>query len=78
MFQIDSTIYIYGGIGPSGYFNDLWAYDIETDQWTEQLQQNLIPPRFDFAYTSFQMDSISYFAVVGGIGYNDTLGDFYV
>lgn len=29
-----STLWMFGGLGPTGFFNDLWKYDMTTNMWT--------------------------------------------
>lgn len=40
-------VIVFGGQGSSGFFNDLWAFDPETNQWTELAQGTSSPaPRY--------------------------------
>lgn len=72
-FFYNNTYYIYGGIGPNGIYNDIWSYDIVGEYWTQIASNQLVPPRYSFAYTSFTYKGVFYFAVLGGNTYNPTL-----
>lgn len=73
--------YIFGGIGPSSLYNDIWSFDLIYNIWANIPNLTPISPRYNFAFTSFtDDDGLFYFAVLGGKGYysSSTLFDFYL
>ena len=78
-FYYDNNYYIFGGIGLKGSYNDMWKYDTTYNNWYLVSTGTIIAPRSNFAYTSFSYDNKFYFAVLGGLGYNQTgFFDFYL
>lgn len=79
-FLYNNRYYIYGGIGIDIVMKDFWFYDIPGDYWQRIQAPNPITRRYSFAYTSFNFNGKTYFAVAGGKynSYYDNLLDFYL
>ncbi|HUM47119.1 MAG TPA: kelch repeat-containing protein [Chitinophagales bacterium] len=56
-FTINSTIYVMGGFDGTSLFNDVWAYDAETDAWTQKAN---FPGGYRAASTAFTIGSKAY------------------
>lgn len=57
-------VYVFGGLGPNGIYNDVWSYSIYEDTWEEVNQVKAIERRYDFAYALVNNSLV----VVGGMG----------
>ena len=65
--KFSAKFYLFGGISDSSIFNDLWEFDLETQEWTELLAPNPPMPLHRFGYTSFEDEySNECFLVFGG------------
>ena len=43
MVRIRNEVFLYGGLGQKdAFFDDLWRFDLENVQWTEQKQADLV------------------------------------
>ncbi|KAK2964014.1 hypothetical protein BLNAU_1095 [Blattamonas nauphoetae] len=42
-YLVDSTIYLWGGMGENGFYNDMWKFDINTQIWSSVQQHGDIP-----------------------------------
>jgi N-acetylneuraminic acid mutarotase len=68
-FVIDGTAYLISGYNNATYKNDIWAYDPETDYWTEMRHiSNYSDEKYDNDYTSIVRFKASTF-VINGKGY---------
>ncbi len=48
----DEGIWVFGGRSASGYLNDMWRFDLQSESWTQEYQGNLFPwPRAFFTST---------------------------
>jgi hypothetical protein len=79
-FLYKDRYYIFGGIGETAIFRDIWYYDIIWDLWVKLFSPNPISRRYSFSYTTFTFNNTFYFAVAGGKSetYADNLLDFYM
>lgn len=67
-FSENQFYFIFGGVGEVGMYNDMWVYDTKYNVWTVISENQPISPRYSFAYTSFSLNNLQYFAVLGGKG----------
>lgn len=72
---VNTKVYVFGGEGQFGKLDDLWTFDLVTEQWTqEKLYGDMPTPRSGSASCS-NGDLIYYF---GGEGNSQLLKDFYI
>lgn len=71
------TAYLFGGRDGNTIFNDLWAYDLEADQWTELAPDGDVPPE-RFGHEAVWVDGIGVVVFAGQAGpttfFNDLWG----
>ncbi|KAK2952449.1 putative Tip elongation aberrant protein 1 [Blattamonas nauphoetae] len=53
---IDSTIYLWGGMGVNGFYNDMWKFDINTQIWSTVAQSGTIPAARQAAHFAYTAD----------------------
>ena len=75
---VQEIIYLFGGSGSSGMFNDFWVYFITEDYWQNIDINPSISSRADFASLMITYKTKNYIAILGGINANsDILEEFY-
>lgn len=54
LIQVNKYLYLYGGLGNTGYFSDMWTFDIDQETWSLLSPFGSLPTaRHLFAYGSF-------------------------
>ena len=73
--QINSFLYLFGGIGFDGLYSDMWAFDTTEEVWNGVNQEGDIPSaRQLFAYSSFG----NILAIFGGEDASGLKNDLYI
>ena len=73
LVQINSYLYLFGGIGFNGYYSDMWQFDTVKEIWNSINQEGNIPSaRHLFAYSSFG-NTLAIFGGEGSLGLENDL-----
>ncbi len=69
-FSLGNYGFVFGGVGNSGWLNDMWRYDIDSDAWNSMTP---MPAEGRSGAASFQVGELAY--VLGGRFANGALSD---
>ncbi|KAH7818221.1 uncharacterized protein MONOS_14245 [Monocercomonoides exilis] len=79
-FSTKSKLYIWGGEGPDGFYNDMWIFDYKRKTWTQEVQLDAPSARNMLFYTmnpGNNPDENGVFFIFGGRSASGALNDLW-